>query len=196
MTGEKRGEDKLTNMEEQEFLIEGKKGMEWAPEIGDKRVAQDGQRRQVLENYLNPDSESYGDLEKSMVRAGYARGIAAGLSEEPPKWLKQVVRRVQIVEQSEEVLAQFTSAEYQMNDRIKADMARFALERLGRDTYGVKSKEEREEEKRIGLGEEGKALVEIMLKEYANKRLVSRGESHRGGEEDMGGKEGGGQGVS
>ena len=130
-------------------------------------------RARALDFYVNPDSRSYGNIKKSLLRAGYKVRIAERFLKQPPLWMKRAVMRSTIISQAETNLLEMTSGDFK-NEKIKADMTKFALERLDRDNYGLKSKGElaieQAEAKKSRVSEEGAAMIEALLQEYSKNR--------------------------
>jgi hypothetical protein len=164
--------DNIKDLVSPEKKFEGIRPMVWQKEPL-REVEKEPRRRKALEGYVNPESPTYGNIKLSLRRAGYSEGVVQGFLKRPPKWMEKAVLRGSIVDQAEMNLLEMTSHNYP-EQRIKADMTKFVLERLDRSNYGLKGKEELEREERMEgkrrISEEGAIMIENLLKEYGRRR--------------------------
>lgn len=61
-----------------------------------KRRKLNPKQRNTIENWINPKSETYGNLYKSAVKAGFRRSYALNLTSVKPEWLYETVDSIQL----------------------------------------------------------------------------------------------------
>lgn len=91
------------------------------------------QQAEFLGYYLNPKSETYSNAKGSALKAGYSQEYAENITSLMPDWLSENIgRQIKIVEKAERNLEGFMDSE---DEKIKADMTKFALSRLKKESY-------------------------------------------------------------
>lgn len=90
-----------------------------------------------LSYYLDPKSKTFSNALQSALKAGYEQEYAESITAQMPTWLSESIRDSEIIQRAEKNLSEF------LNDnedkRIKADMTKFALERLNKAKYSSRS---------------------------------------------------------
>ena len=90
-------------------------------------------RQQVfLAAYINPSSNTFSNAKQSALDAGYSLEYANTITAQMPKWLSDNIRLPNILKKAENNVAKFLADDYKENDKIKADMTKFALSNLGK----------------------------------------------------------------
>lgn len=135
--------------------------------------------RQLLfiKYYFDPEEkETFSNAYQSAIKAGYAEEYAQNITSIMPKWLSETIGDQRIVQQAEKNLLEMlemdtltdvvkgkgenvikiTVDDPQMK-RIKADMTKFALERLRKDKYSSRQEV---------TGKDGGDLFEQMIDSY------------------------------
>lgn len=101
----------------------------------------DPRQTQTLANYLDPKSDTFGNLTQSAMKAGYKRNYAENLTAMMPSWLKENKGRAQMLLKAERNLD--TMLDLDDEDvgklRVKADITKFVTERLNSDVYSTKT---------------------------------------------------------
>ena len=105
----------------------------------------------AIEYYKNPKSETFGNLKRSMMRAGFDESYAdrAGGSKKPA-WLAQaIVQDVARVQRAERVLDEYLNKVIDDKDpkavewaRLKTEVAKFVVKNLARSKYKENDKDE------------------------------------------------------
>lgn len=111
---------------------------------GANQYSVDPRQALFLANYLDPKSKTFSNCKRAAIAAGYEEDYAQVLLSKMPTWLSTKVNQNYIVEKAENNLKEFVemSPENTGEMKIKADITKFALERLNRKDYG-KAEEER-----------------------------------------------------
>lgn len=109
-----------------------------------------------LENYLDPKSKTFGNAMQSAISAGYDESYAKNLMGNMPTWLSEkmeTTKTEEIVEKAQNNLIEFIKKESEdpIDKKIKADMTKFALERLAKKKYSVRQELTGEEGQEIKL---------------------------------------------
>lgn len=102
-----------------------------------KQQQLDPRQQLFLANFLDPKSKTFSNVYKSAKVAGFGNEYCKSLSSVMPKWLSDNIIYSRITKQAEKNVLKFTSDEYD-NDKIKADMTKFSLERLKRKVWAGK----------------------------------------------------------
>jgi len=91
------------------------------------------QQTEFLAYYLDPKSGTYSNATRSAVKAGYSEDYADNLTSLMPDWLSESIgRQGKIVLKAERNLDSFMDSE---DERVKADMTKFVLSRLKKESY-------------------------------------------------------------
>lgn len=100
------------------------------------------QPRQIrfLESYLDVESETFGNVYRSALRAGYDEKYAQNISGQMPNWLSENLDDSKMLKKAENNIIEMldikkTSPSYL---RIKADITKFVAERVGKKKYSLK----------------------------------------------------------
>lgn len=117
----------ITKVEEEQYLFDPRQKLCW-------------------DLYIDPTSETFGNVTQSALRAGYAEQTADNIM--CAKWFKIRLNRLQMLEDAEKVLKEMVTMKtknskivgtkfVEMEDsqlvKIKQDTAKFLAERLGKD---------------------------------------------------------------
>ena len=124
----------------------------------------DPRQQLFLANFLDPKSETFSNVFKSAKLAGFGEEYCKSLSSVMPKWLSENIIYARITKQAEKNVLNFIGDDYD-NDKIKADMTKFSLERLSRKTWAGK-----------GDSDKGQGLVSV---EISIRNLVEAGSDKR-----------------
>lgn len=111
-----------------------------------------------LANYLDPKSKTFSNALQSALKAGYSQEYAESLTSNAPTWLSENLGDTYIVQRAEKNLKEFLEMDTEnkvvrgkgenamvlsIDDaalkRIKADMTKFALERLNKEKYSQRA---------------------------------------------------------
>ncbi len=96
-----------------------------------------------LQYYFDENSETFSNALQSALAAGYEESYATMIVSRLPQWLQDKVNDAQLVQKAEKNLKEFLNTQNDQADstdkKIKADMTKFALERLNRKKYGQKT---------------------------------------------------------
>ena len=88
-------------------------------------------RRQALaiKNYKDPTSNTFGNLKRSMILAGYDDGYADSITGNKPEWLTQAIQDdVDMVRASERNLARYATMKIDIDDKNAIDWARLQVD--------------------------------------------------------------------
>lgn len=109
------------------------------------------QRLAFKEYFMNPESETFGVIKDSAIRAGFSKSYAAAMLSESTgnAWVKELIKDYKLVSQAEHNLEEMTAPEYQ-DGKIKADLSKFILKNLKKEKYS---------ERQEVVGKDGKDLI-------------------------------------
>jgi hypothetical protein len=103
------------------------------------------QQEQALSFYKNPNSDTFGNLKQSLLKAGFKESYVTSIYTDKPKWITDnVSNTVSMIQQAEKNLQEYTSEQIDKNDKSKAnldfmkiqlDASKFILKTLGRSKY-------------------------------------------------------------
>ena len=88
-----------------------------------------------LGNYLNPDSDTFGNAKASAILSGYTESYADNLMAKMPAWLesgKVGLKLPSILRKAENNLDEFLSEDYKADDKLKYQASVFALSNLSK----------------------------------------------------------------
>ena len=93
--------------------------------------------------YRNPDSQTFGNLYQSLVKAGYEPKYARTIYSKDPDWLTETVKRdVNMIAKAERNLEKYINLEIDLKSKIgvdiaklQADVSKFVLKTLARQKY-------------------------------------------------------------
>lgn len=107
-----------------------------------------------LQNYLNPDSETFSNALRSALKAGYEKSYAENITARLPTWLSDTVGYEYMLKKAESNLKEFLemdtvnqiptkSGNVATYDdpklkKIKADISTFVAERIGKSQWSQK----------------------------------------------------------
>lgn len=106
-----------------------------------------------LANYLDPKSPTFSNAFQSALKAGYEEEYAKAILSKELDWLAEYVNDDYLVQKAQSNLKEFL--ENSKDERIKADMTKFTLERLNKKKYAVRSEL---------TGPEGKEIQPVLVK--------------------------------
>lgn len=96
--------------------------------------------------YMSPTSDTFMNVRQSAMRAGYTETYADNITVQNPKWWVELTQssdfeRAKILQKAQSRIAERLSEETEDKDRLKiqTDVAKFALERLGKDHYSTRT---------------------------------------------------------
>lgn len=119
-----------------------------------------------LKYYLDKKSETFSNGLQSALKAGYEEEYAKTITAQMPDWLSEKINDSKIIQKAEKNLEEFLNDD--SDKRIKADMTKFALERLAKTKYS--SRQEL-------TGKDGEAIkYESLTDEEINKLLLEEAE--------------------
>lgn len=114
-------------------------------------INDDPRQQECLANYLNPDSETFGNAYQSAIAAGFSDEYARNFTYKRPRWWAEKVGNNYNLARAEKNLTEFlemnTKIAVHKNDaafddpglcRVKADITKFVLERLNKQKYSVR----------------------------------------------------------
>lgn len=93
-----------------------------------------------LSYYLDQKSETFSNCFQSAIKAGYEEEYAKVLVASMPTWLSEKLKDNEIVKKAEKNLEEFLQKDGDdpVDKKIKADMTKFALERLNKSKYSAR----------------------------------------------------------
>lgn len=125
----------------------------------------DPRQASFLQYYLDPKSETFSNGYGSAIKAGYGEGYAQQITAREPAWL-EIVKDWELLKKAEKNLKEFL--EHDTDDKIRADMTKFVLERLHKKKYSARTEVEHSgeiaEKQRIELDEKTNKLLEDFIK--------------------------------
>ena len=115
------------------------------------------QRIKFKENYCNPESETFGNILQSAIKAGFSKSYSEIIMSESigNEWVKEIIRDYKLVSKAEKNLDTLLGSK---DERIKSDMTKFTLSRLNKQKYS---------ERKENTGADGKDLT-ISVVNYAD----------------------------
>lgn len=103
----------------------------------------DPQKMAFLNYYTNPESPTFSNAFRSAIRAGFSESYAnritspATNSQWIEDWIEENIREYEIIHLAEKNLKDFLSPA-ETDKKIKADLTKFALERLKKHKYSTR----------------------------------------------------------
>lgn len=88
-----------------------------------------------LKHYIDPKSETFANAKRSAMKAGYSEQYADRILSEDLEWLSDALRYEDIIKKAEKNLVEFMDIE---DNRIRADMTKFTLERLNKKKFSTR----------------------------------------------------------
>lgn len=95
----------------------------------------DPRQAEFLKYYLDPKSETFSNAKQSALRVGYSEEYSDQILAKDLDWLAENVRYEDIIRKAERNLKEFMD---EKDKRIRADMTKFALERLKKDKFSTR----------------------------------------------------------
>lgn len=86
------------------------------------------QQELFLKNFLDPQSDTFGNYTQSGIKAGYSEDYSETISSQMPKWLDEALEDSALVRKALDNLSEFLGD--RENHSIRADMTKFTLTRL------------------------------------------------------------------
>ena len=95
--------------------------------------------RQLLffEYYLDPKSETFSNILRSALKAGYEQSYAENISGQMPDWYKDKLGDINLLAKAERNLDRFLDMEDK--PQIQADITKFVAERVGKKKYSQRN---------------------------------------------------------
>src|SRR3990167_2379861 len=104
-------------------------------------TAHDPRQAEFLKHYLDPKSDTFGNATQSGIRAGYTEEYSKTIIGRELDWLSDYIKDTDLVRKAEKNLNKFLGEEFS-DDKIKADITKFVLERLNKAKYSTKQEVE------------------------------------------------------
>ena len=120
------------------------------------------QQEEFLKNFLDPQSDTFGNYTQSALKAGYAKDYADSLRSQMPKWLDEALEDSNLVRKALDNLSEFLGD--RENHTIRADMTKFTLSRLNKGKFSDITEH---------TGKNGKDLIPPTLSEEEKSNLKS-----------------------
>ena len=117
--------------------IQGKKKRKPTNPHGYNQSKPDPRQALFLNKYLNPKSPTFANAYQSAIAVGYDEGYAKQITAKGQTWLRENVRTEYIVRRAEKNLQEFLEPEFE-DQKIRADMTKFSLERLNKGKYSTR----------------------------------------------------------
>jgi hypothetical protein len=102
-----------------------------------RNIRLDPQKIAFLNYYTKPDSPTFSNAFQSALRAGFSESYSRNILGEQNEWISDNLVQYEIVNQAEQNLKEFLSPE-ETDKKIKADLTKFALERLKKHKYSTR----------------------------------------------------------
>ena len=96
----------------------------------------DPKQIEFLKNYLDPESDTFSNTYQSGLKAGFSETYSKNLLSLMPEWLSTFIEDNQLVSKAMKNLNDLLGSE---DERVKADLTKFALERLNKKKFSAKS---------------------------------------------------------
>lgn len=96
----------------------------------------DPRQEQTLAYYTDPKSDTFGNLLKSALKAGYTESYSRSIYSKA-EWLDEKGRDLLLIEKAEKNLLYFLTDT--KDERIKADITKFISERLNKKKYSTRN---------------------------------------------------------
>ena len=98
----------------------------------------------AIKYYKDPTSETFGNLKRSMMRAGFEENYAHTIAGRGVAWVSEATRRdVNLIEQAEKNLQEYATITIDFDNknavdlaRLKVDVSKFILKSIGKKKYG------------------------------------------------------------
>lgn len=94
------------------------------------------QQEKFLAQYTNPKSETFGNALQSGLKAGYSQEYSENITSQLPDWLSENLGKSKIVKKAEKNLEFLLDSD---DEKIMADMTKFALKTLGKKDYSERT---------------------------------------------------------
>lgn len=116
-----------------------------------------------LSYYFDQKSKTFSNALQSALKAGYEQEYAETITAQMPKWLSESISEAKIIKKAEKNLDEFLEKESEdpIDKKIKADMTKFALERLNKKKYSARTEL---------TGEDGQE-IKLTIVDLKNDRL-------------------------
>lgn len=89
----------------------------------------DPRKSLAMKNYTDPTSETFGNVTRSMVKAGYEESYAKTIHGRKPEWLTEVVQdTVDMVRSAEKNLHRYSTMQINVDDKNAIDWARLQVD--------------------------------------------------------------------
>lgn len=118
-----------------------------------------------LSYYFDRKSPTFSNALQSALKAGYNQEYAESITAAMPNWLAESIRDAKIIKKAEKNLDEFLEKESDdpIDKKIKADMTKFALERLNKTKYSARQEL---------TGENGEAIKYSNLTDEEVNKLI------------------------
>ncbi len=125
--------------------------------LGKNQFTFDPRQNLFLEYYFDRESDTFANCTASALKAGYTASYADQITTNMPGWLTKRVQHASIVSKAETNLDNLLEAE---DDKVKADMTKFALSRLDKEHYS-------ERIENAGKGDR----IEVIITDFKGKQV-------------------------
>jgi len=98
----------------------------------------DERQIKFIEYLLGNESDTKGCVLQSAIKAGFSSSYGSEITARMPQWLEGAIDKKDLVAKAERNLDIFLSDDFIDDNKVKADMTKFTLSRLARDTYSEK----------------------------------------------------------
>lgn len=121
----------------------------------------DPRQAEFLKNYLDTESDTFSNAYQSAIKAQYSEDYASNIMNVLPKWLGENIGSQELIKKAEKNINKFLDENYTLDDKIKADITKFVLERLNKAKYSTKSEIEHSGsiEQEIKVDEATKSII-------------------------------------
>ena len=115
-------------------------------------VKNDPRQLQAVANYKNPESETFGNLFQSMLKAGFSKTYCNSIYDRNPSWLSlNVVNDVEAIKKAEENIIKYNNYNVDLENlnnkfqadilKVQLDASKFVLKTLAKSKYGDNEEE-------------------------------------------------------
>lgn len=117
-----------------------------------KDIVLDPRQQLATAYYRDPKSESFGNLKRSMIRAGFSPQYASNQYDKDIEWIQLAKSTVKMIQKSENTLKEVLDYPISFKDKskynvdmikTKVDVAKFTLKTLAKSKYDEDAKEEK-----------------------------------------------------
>lgn len=121
----------------------------------------DPRQELFFQYFLDRESDTFSNVTRSAMKAGFEESYAKVLTDKMPKWLSERVRDEELIQMAENNVKEFLSPSEE-DKKVKADITKFVLKGLRKEKYS---------ERMEHTGANGKAIEFKEIKQASDEDL-------------------------